>query len=458
MAADVLDTIPGQLEVVEKELQILFEQSDQIAAKVKASGKVQQISRYLWRLPLKQYNGFNFSKFSANGGTLGPGTSMKLSNLEAGYFYSILAIQLTAEQLDTSQDKTQSVVDVLADTLSNAMIEQGVYDDIAFHQTGTGILTNPSSSVTATTMTFNSATDFLHTSMLREGMCVDVWDATGVTKRAAATADPIIIIAIDYDAYVITFNQTVTGVTTTDIIAFRGMAAYGPAALTSFASTYPGGPPANISGGIGGDSFRHGFRYMTDTTTSNYFYGKQKSTFGTQLNPVRVNAQNNPIEWDFFHRLIGKAIQKRDKDVWKKWTGIVSSAQRTAIANLGIAISTVMRTGGEFGKIYDGVPSNMGYSEEFTAFGIPHILSKRQDRSRIDYLNFEKVWRAQLFDTRWYGPAYGLKSTYEGRSSVDGTPTANLLMYVEQAYDFVCPDNGGFGVIDSLSLPAGWDA
>ncbi len=458
MAADVLDTIPGQLEVIEKELQILFEQSDQIAAKVKASGKVQQISRYLWRLPLKKYNGFNFSKFSGNGGTLGTGTSMALSALEAGYFYSILAIQLTGEQLDTSQNTTQSVVDVLADTLSNAMIEQGVLDDIAFHQTGTGILTNPCSAATATTMTFNGATDFLHTSMLREGMCVSVWDVTGVTERAAAVAAPIIILSIDYDNYVVTFNQTVTAIAATDIISFRGMAAYGPAALTSFASTYPGGPPANVTGGIGGDSFRHGFRYMTDTTTSNYFYSKQKSAFGTQLNPVRVNAQNNPIEWDFFHRLIAKTIQKRDKNVWKKWTGIISSAQRTAIANLGIAISTVMRTGGEFGPIYDGVPSNMGYDGEFSVFGIPHILSKRQDRSRIDYINFEKIWRAQLFDTRWFGPSKGMKSTFEGRSTVDGSVMDFILMYVEQAYDFVCPDNGGFGVVDTLALPSNWDA
>src|SRR5271166_982190 len=163
ISADVANTLQAQLEVVEPELQMLFEQTDQMAARVKKSGKVQQISRYLWRLPLKLTNGFHYTKFSANGGSMFHGTSLTLSNLNAGYFYTNLGAQLTDEQLDTSQNTNQSVINVLSDSLANIMVEAGVMDDISFHQNGNGILTNPSSSVTSTTMTFNSSTDFLHT-------------------------------------------------------------------------------------------------------------------------------------------------------------------------------------------------------------------------------------------------------------------------------------------------------
>jgi hypothetical protein len=459
ISADVVNTIPGQIEVVEPELQMLFEQTDRIAKRVKASGKVQQVSRYLWRLPLKLYNGMHYTKFSGNGGSYYHGTSLVLSNLEAGYYYTNLGVQLTQEQLDTSQNTNQSVVNVFNDALANAMVEAGVYDDISFHQTGTGILTNSSSAVTNSTnatMTFNAAGDYLHTSMLREGMCVDVWDTTGATLRVAGTGAPIIITAIDYDNFIVTLNQTVTSLTTGDILAIRNLTAYGPSTLTSFSSGYPGGPPANVSGGIGGDSFRHGYRYMTDTTTSNYFYGKQKSTFGTQLNPVYVNAQSQPIEWDHFNRVVAKIIQKRDPDVWKKLEGITSTAQRAAIWNLGTTIVTNMRTGTQFGNSYDGIPSDNGYEDTLTVSGLPILISKRADRSRIDFVNFDKVWRAQLHDTKFAD--VGKQGTiFEGRDST-GAVQAFIEFFVVQAYDFVCPDNGGFGVISSLALPPNWDA
>lgn len=455
--ASVLNTIQAQIEVVEPTLQLLFEQTDQIAARVKKSGKVQQISRYLWRLPLKLTNGFHYTKFSADGGSLFHGTSLQLSNLNAGYFYTNLGAQLTQEQLDTSQNKDQSVINVLSDSLANIMIEAGVMDDISFHQNGTGILTNPSSAVTANTMTFNATTDFLHVNNLREGMCVDVWDTTGATLRTPATGAPIIISSIDYDNYIITFNQNVTGITLTDIIAIRNLTVYGPTTLTSFSSAYPGLATSPTSGGIGGDSFRHGFRYATDTTTSNYFYGKQKSTFGTQLNPVFVNAQNQPIEWDHFHRVIAKVIQKRDKDIWKKLEGIAHMSQRTAIMDLGTTIVTNMRTGQNFGPQYDNIPNEMGYEDKLTVAGLPIWISKRQDRSRIDFLNFEKCWRAQLHDTKFYNGGNDGRTTFEGRDST-GAVQAFFEFFVVQAYDFVFPDNGGFAVISSLALPQNWDA
>ena len=163
MAADVLDVVPAQLEAVKSDLEVIFEQTDQISSMVKKSSRVQQVSRYLWRLPMKLYQGFNFAKYIGNGGVLPPGTGPKLAALEAAYYYSALSARVTQEQIDTSANPAQSVINVLSDCLANIMVEAGVLDDITFHQSGNGILTSQSSAVTNTptyaTMTFAGTTD-----------------------------------------------------------------------------------------------------------------------------------------------------------------------------------------------------------------------------------------------------------------------------------------------------------
>lgn len=463
MAASVTDTVQAQLEVVLPEVQEIYEASDELYGRVRRTGDVQQISRYLFRIPLMKGAGGNFQKVSGNGGTggsLGHGTSMVLDYLLAGYFYSNIIFQLTEEQIDTSASQTQSVIDVLAKQMSVGLREQQIIDDITFHTTGTGILTNPSSAITNSTnatMTFAASTDTLGINRLREYMCVDVWDSTGATQRVAGTAAPIIITAIDYDAKTVTLNQTVTTLTAGDIIVLRNMAVYGPATLVSFASTYPGTQGGAAAGGIGGDSFRHGFPYMTDTTTSNYFYGKLKSTV-PQLNPVRVNANNAALQWEHGLRIIAKIQQKRSKEDWKNLTGIAHMTQRATTFELGTSLSQKMFQEGnnQFGTNFDNVPTNMGYTDEYMFAGIPHMLSKRQDRAQIDYVNFNLIGRAQARDIDYYKP--GGQIIHPGRGD-DGT----LQTFIEWswicAYDNICKDNGAFGRIDTLGYPsAEWDA
>lgn len=463
MAADVLNTVAAQLEVVLPEIQQIYEESDELYGRVRRTAQVQQISRYLFRIPLMKGAGGNTQKVSGNGGTggsLGHGTSMVLDYLLAGYFYSNTIFQLTEEQIDTSASQTQSVVDVMSKQMSVGLREVQIMDDIAFHTTGTGILTNPSSATTNSTnatMTFASPTDTLNVNMLREYMCVDVWDSTGATQRVAGTGAPIIITAIDYDAKVVTLNQTVTSLTTGDILAIRNLNVYGPSTLTTFNSTYPGTQGGAPTGGIGGDSFRHGFPYMTDTNSANYFYGKLKSSV-PQLNPVAVNANNNTLQWEHGLRIISKIQQKRSKEDWMALTGIAHMTQRASVFELGTSLSQKMFTEGNanFGTSFDNTPTNKGYTEEYMFAGIPCMLSKRQDRSRVDFINFNKLGRAQVRDIDYYKP--GGQIIHPGRGS-DGT----LQTFVEWswilAYDNVCFDNGAFGRISSLAPPSQeWDA
>lgn len=455
--ADILNTVASQLEVVLPEIQeVNAADNDQLYGRVKATNKVEKISRYLLRWVIETQIGGNFQKVSVNGGGLGSGTQLVQKYLLAGYFTSDIAFRLTDEQMKIGAGQ-QSIVDIAARQMAKALIAQQSYDDVTFHQSGTGILTNSSSAITGTnSMTFAGSSDTLGVNRLFEGMCVSVWDSTGTTERVAATAAPIIITAIDYDSKIVSFNQNVTGLTSGDIISLRQMAVYGPAALTSFSSGYPGTQGGSPTGGIGGDSFRHGFPYFTDTTSSNYFYGVQKSTV-PQLNPARVNANNDTIQWEHGLRLIAKIKQRRpQKEAWQKLTGIAHGTQKAAVFELGMSISQKLMSSETFGKSLDLVPSNQANADEFNFAGIPCIESTRQDRGQIDFINFEKLGRAEAAEMGPY--SVGGTSQFEGRDST-GQVMTFMEWFFTAYYENVCFDNGAFGRIDNLALPsAGWDA
>lgn len=446
--------VETQLETVRDQLQVLFEQSDQLVRYLKTKIKDRRISRYLWRAPLKLYQGGTFAKVIADGGVMPIGSNAVFNKLRGGYFYSALAFKITMEEEDTTASSEQSIVNIVNDTISNAMIELQCYDDITFHQDGTGKLTNAGSATNGTTtLTFAAVGDYLGINMLREGMAVDVWNSAGTTKRAGASAPiPVRIIAIDYDAKTVTFNQTITGIQSTDILALRGMDAYGPAALTTYSSTWPA---TGSDSGLGGDSFRHGFKYMNDSVSSDYYLGIQRSAI-PQLIPTRVNAQNYPLDYDHFHQGIVKSIQRFDRNMWKNLFGIAHPAQRAALFNLGIAISSKLMTGTEFGNSLDMLPSNISYEDTFNMGGVTVYMSKRQDRSRIDYIAPEFIERLMVRDTDYFRTNDG-KIMFEGRDPSTGQVVADQSFFLVQGYDYASTNPGVHVFIDSLNVPVGYE-
>lgn len=463
MGADILNTVASQLEVVLPEIQeINAVDNDQLYGRVKATNKVEKISRYLLRWVLEQYIGGNFAKVSANGGTPGvmpPGTQIKQTYLLAGYFTSAVGFRLTDEQTKVV-DSQQAIVDIASRQMAKAVIAQQAYDDVTFAQDGTGILTNSSSAITnsvAATMTFAASTDTLNVNLLFEGMCVDVWDSTGATKRVPGTGAPLQIVSIDYEAKTVTFDQTITSLTQGDIIALQAMTVYGPSTLVSYQSGYPGTQGGSPSGGIGGDSFRHGYRYFTNTNSSNYFYGKQKSTI-PQLNPVRINAQNDSLQWEHGLRLIAKIQQKRpQKEMWQNLEGIAHTTQKAAAFELGMSISQKLMTGTSFGESLDLTPTNKANAEQFMFAGIPCNQSTRQDRGSIDFIIFDKIGRAEAAEMGPY--VVGGKTQFEVRDTVTGLPMTAFDWWFQSYYENVCFEPGAFGRIDNLAPPSPqWDA
>src|SRR5690348_15971552 len=122
MAVSVIDVVGAQIERVRPKLQTIFESSDQLAGLIKKAGAEKvDVSRYLYRMPLQQFRGGNFHKYNADGGSLGIGTGMLITSLQAGYITTVRSYRVTDEERYTSATSTQSVVNVFQKTLADAM-------------------------------------------------------------------------------------------------------------------------------------------------------------------------------------------------------------------------------------------------------------------------------------------------------------------------------------------------
>ena len=459
MAADVINTAAAQLEQVRKILGEIYETSDQISALIKKNGeKIENVSRYLYRIPLEQYAGGTGAKYSANGGAFPIGTGMKITSLQAGYFYSVKWFRVTDEQVDTSKSTQQSIVNVMSKTLADGMVEAAVDDDVIFHTDGTGELTNvvggqsSDSKPTTSSLTFNTAGDTLGISRLREGMVVDVWAQDGSAKRTGITAGTVLNIeTIAYDTNTVTFNQAVSDMVSGDLIAYNGLDSYGPSTLTSFSSGWPA-TSALTATGLTNDTFRHGLYYAHDFNNSNYYLGKLKSTL-PQIAPTKINANSQGLQFWHGFALQDKIRKRRSGDAVKGLVGIFPMAQRSVVFELGVSIATKPLAGEQFGKSVDLLPSNSQYQDTFNFCDMPCYVSKRQFNDRVDFINPKNWGRAEVFPLRPYEK--GGQTLFPGRSST-GAVAAYSEFGFQSAYDYVAFDPGKEGAIVSLSVPANY--
>ncbi len=448
----ITDVTSAQIETLEKEMQILFEESDNVSAKVKKSSKVKTVSRYLYRIPHMLYRGGALHKISANNSSLGKGTGMVLGHLTAGYITTARAYRFTREQENTSGSTAQSTIDVVAETVAHAIEDAGVDDDIALHTDGTGILTNASSAQTTTVLTFAGATDTLGVNRLREGMVVDVWKSDLTVDLSVAMSN-VTITAIDYTAKTVTLDQAVTGANSqTNVLTIQGLETYGPATPTAASSTWP---DKTVAGGLGGDSYRHGMGYVHSVTGTDYYLGKLRSSV-PQLNSNRVNASNGGITFDHGQLMIDQLIQRRSVNNGDGLFGVTHMSQRAAIQKLGTTINNVFidRGATDAGKSKDLLPTNHAYDDTPLFCGIPLLISKRQDKAKIDFIYSPGWFRAELHPIRFYTDRGGNKF-FEGRGT-DGTVQTFTEFFVEASYDMGSMDPGRDGVIDTLAIPTGW--
>ena len=445
MSATILDTLNTNLEQVRSVLADYSDGSKTLFGMLKISEEV-VATRYLYRVPVKKWSGGILQKYSADGGSMGGGNGMVVAKLEAGFFDSTFNFEITKEQIDTSISKTGSTINVLSETLDSAMKTLQVYDDIFLHGDGTGKLTNAASTGTSTTLTFADPADTLGINRLLLGMSVDVWDATGATKRAGG---PYQIIAIDPIARIVTFSAAVTGIATTDLIAVYNLDVYGPSTLTSFSSTWPGGGLTSAAG-LTGDSWRHGLGYVNDNTSSNYYLGNLKSAF-PQLMPGYVNAAG-ALVYAHGDLLKSNIFLQRDEQALMGMMGVMHMAQQAQLKNIGVSISNIWR-GPEQMKMIDVQPTG-NYTDTFTFADLPCFVSKRMDKSRVDFFKPENWFKVESEPAKFYTPGTGgyIRPKYNGNGDV----TASVEFKVVQKMDTGCIDPGAGGFIYGATVPSGY--
>lgn len=446
MAATIVDSVSTNLEQVSDVLARYYDLSTSLASRLKPT-KTVAASRYLYRQPLMRWIGGTFQKYSANRGDMGSGTGPNFSALEAGYFDSTFNFEITKEQKDYMKSNGSAMADVMTEILSNAFQQLEVYDNVSLFGDGTGKLTNSaSSSPGGTQLVFAGASDTIGVNRLWLGMAVDVWDTTGATKRAGG---PYTITNIDWNSKTVTFGASVTGIQSTDLLAFAGMDAYGPSTLVSFTSTWPGGGLTN-GPGLTGDSWRHGLGYVNDATGSNYYLGKLKSSF-SELMPVQVAASGSALTFSTIELAKNLAIQKRDESIMDGLMCVVHMAQRAQLQDTVTAVSIFQRNSTSANMI-DLQPKA---DNEFQAAGVSFIVDKRQDKARVDSFNAKNWFRVEGHPSEWfdYGDGQKIKAV---TSATTGNALAAYELKVVQKMDTGCMDPGAGFFISGLAVPSSY--
>jgi len=469
------DVLQGMIEKVRNKLEDLFEMTSSVYAKIGKNVEVEVISEKLWRIPLKLYNGGTFQYYDGNYGVMGSGSGPKIDKLTAGFFYTNMDYTFSDQTIDTTSSPGQSVVNVFQTALKNAMEEVQVMADISLHNDGTGLLTGAASAQTVwnttwQTYTFGTAGDYPNSTgtaayvgidRLREGMAVEVWagksesdnpfqvtSATGsgtgkrVTRPGGGTvAGPLIINQIDYANKKVYLNGVVESAATGDYLAFpqNALTATG-SQLQTMSQNWP----------LTTDTARHGIYYANSTVISAnpYYLGVDRNSTITQLQPEVVDAGGNTFNFNYVQVLLDRLTRRRSPDVMQGAIGIAPFAQRAAILNSGIAISSWFRSQSD--KMIDIMPNNNSYTDTFTMCGLDFMISKRQIRNRVDIVNPSAWTRAQLFDTKFYEK--GGRTIFEARDATTGGLRAGQFFKIVQAFDWACVDPGRQGVIQNLAV------
>lgn len=447
MAATILDTFNSQIEQVAETVATYWQFDTQLAGKIGAPVRA-KATRYLYRIPIQLYPGGIQMKYIANRGDMGSGSSMKLTHLTAGFLDSLLNFEITKEQIDLSKTSEQSRVDIFSKQMADMTQVANAHDNIDLHGDGTGKLTNASSAKpSTTTLTFNGTADYLGVNRLFDGRAVDVWDTAGTTLRAGG---PHIITAIDWDNKIVTFDSAVTGLTSGDLLSVYNVDVYGPAAPTSFSSTWPGGGTTNAPG-LTGDSWRHGLEYCNDATPSNYYLGRLKSTI-PQLSPIKVDASSNPLT--FSHGELGKnlMIQKRGQEILDGLMVVMHNNQQHRLKDTNTTISRIaLQTTGN--KIVDILPSDK-YTENFTFADLPACCSRNHRRNRVDAFN-PKLWgRVEGHPSQVY--EVGGQRLFPLRDSTTVNLKAGVEWKLAQKFDWVNEDPGASFYITGLTVTPGY--
>jgi hypothetical protein len=439
--ATALDTISGDLEQVNPILNEYNKIKGTLVSMFPINQKFEANQRAV-RIPFKQYLGGMQQRVNLNGGTLANGTGPKLDEFRLGVIESFVSFQVTQRQVDIKEGKATRF-NALKDIVTNAITAMIQFDETDLLNKGDGVLTNPSSAATSTTLTFGDATDYRACDQLWEGRGVDIWDTSLTTKRADG---PYTITAIDWATKTVTFNAAPTGMVSTDRLTVVGLDNFTPATPTSLSSTWP--PALAVSSGFTGDSWRHGIHYVNET--SGYYFTKARSSYPI-LQPTSIDALSGALTHWHFELAKSGAIGRFNNEQVRGGYWVIHNANLTQLKQNVTSISNWNRTGDE--KMLNVVPSDGYEGEIFNVADMPGFSCKQQHRDRADFFKPTAWVRVQSDETGWFkNPTTG-QYLFEDRNG-DGKHQLSWQLHVKQAVDYGCAEPNTGMVIKNIVPPS----
>jgi hypothetical protein len=443
MGATNADVVNGQFEKVRPKLQEWFDSTTLVAGLIKRAAESHRVSAWsagsvgsggvsAFRVPLMRYVGGDYGTFSYDEGDLGGGSSMRVDFMTIGYFPTEYAVEISSLAKESTASSEQAVVDVFKYHLKKSMKEMQHYEDTGFHQDATGVLASgigTGSPVNTSPSTYALDANF-GPQRLRYNQPLDIFKSDLSVQNNAG--GPVRVSSYDLIAKTVTLSWpgavTVTNAAATDKLCFRGMA-------------------ATVSAG----SWKNGIYTFNNSATSGYTLGINRATVPEVVTP---NIAAGTVALVPAHGLLlnDQIIQRRDEDALAGLVGIAHQAQRAAVYFTGIAISEWHRGGSD--KMIDIVPADIKQSTTFQFCGIKHYVSKKQDRSRIDWIIPKNWGRAMLHDLKFH-EVEG-RRLFELRSSSTGFPKAGFCFYLISTDNIYNVDPGAGGVISALALPSGY--
>ena len=445
--ATITDTLQAGLEQVAPTVK-RYRDADQGLLRHFKPSKKATVSRYLYRVPYFRYSGGAQAKSNMDGGAIVSGNGPAIVSFKAGWIDNVISFAITQEQIDLSASSEQSRVNIVTDILTNALKTALDHDNVDLFGDGTGKLTNSSSAApSTTTLTFAGATDTLKTNRLFRGRMVDLWASDGTTLRADG---PYYISAVNHSTGVVTFTSAPTAMASGDMLTVADSDVYGPAAPTSFSSTWPGGALTNGSG-LTGDSWRHGLSYVNDNTTTNYYLGLLKSTY-PELVPVGLDLSGEALTFAHAEIIKSLMIQARDETVVNGVMAVMHTAQQTALKN---AVSVIQRwdRSAETEKQINLQPGGK-YNDTFQWGEFTAVAVKAADKARVDLFNPSAWGTVEGHPTEWYkSPDNG--SMIERDRNSSGQRLNSYSLSLKQKFDWVCDDVQSGAFITGAKVPDG---
>lgn len=435
MAASNTQAIPVQLETVRKELPEYFDNADTVYAAIVKKQPASQISAWTagsgavagFRIPVETSPGGVLTVVSLDNGDLGDGTMPTFQYMTIAYSPLALNYLIPSLTMQATQNDSQASVNVWKKSLKKAIPEFTNYADILFHTAGDGILATGSgtgATPSGTDPLYNLEPNF-GPQRLRIGQTVDVYNAAGSSKKGTS----LLVQGFNPVTKTVQLTGTVTSPLNSDIIAVAGMS-------------------ATLAAG----SCRLGLYNFNSSATSGNTLTLSRTTVPELVTPnVTANAALSPT---FALQLKDQLIQRRSMDSYKGVVGISHMAQRAAAFATADAIAEWQVRGSSVDRALDRVPTNSDEDSDFTFGTVKYMVSKRQDRSRMDIVTPKQWGRVNLQELDFFQRPDG-SYVFEGRSST-GTVKTSMFYSLIATDNIYCADPGSGGIISALTLPSGY--